>query len=196
MRSFRLFVMGLSAAALSACTSIPVSSMYQLSKVDFMTMDLNRLRVAVVLPSTIKPRATGVVMDIKYRSGEEPEKTEKVILVPATTAADQVGLPSDMAAGNRVYAYRLGTPDVAKLEDIRNRARQAKAEKKKGSLSMGIAAKEFCKTAPLGSGAVYSTTYVATSEIGEYIVLTKDIDLRSDAAISASLDHMPDCSTE
>lgn len=196
MRNISFFVMGLAVTALTACTSIPVSSMYQLSKVDFMTTDLNRLRIAVVLPASIKPRATGVVMEIKYQTGSEPEKMENVILQPATTAADQVGLPTGLAAGNKIYAYHLAASDVAKLEDIRNGARQAKAAKQKGSLSMGIAAKEFCKAAPLGTGPIYSATYVATSEIGGYIVLTKDINLRSDATISASLDHMPDCSPQ
>jgi hypothetical protein len=177
---------------LSACTSIPISSMYKLSRIDFMTTDLQRMRVALTLPNDLRPQQGGVHMDLAYQQGEKPEEKRVIKLEEATAAADIVGLPKP-PEGEKTYVFRLSTSDVATLNKIRNDATAAKSKGQKGSLSMGIAAKEFCANTKIPSTPLLVTTYVYTSENNEYVVLTRDIDLRGDATISASLDHLAPC---
>jgi hypothetical protein len=180
--------------SVSACTSIPVSSLYTLSRIDFMTTDLDRLRIAITLPAAIKPRKTGVQMETKRQFGDAPERTDVIVLEAASEPADMVGLPTDLATGTKIYVYRLPKGEIAKLETIRGEGQRNKAAGKKGTFGMGIAAKEFCKMGPLDAGPIYTTTYLASSETGGYVVLTQDMNLRSDTTISASLDHLSPCS--
>ena len=69
----------------------------------------------------------------------------------------------------------------------------AKAEKKKGSLSMGVSAKEFCLAAPLPQGPLYTTTWMLTSETLAYVELARNYDLRSDDTIAAGLKDVAPC---
>jgi hypothetical protein len=177
---------------LSACTSIPISSMYKLSRVDFMTTDLQRMRIALTLPNDLRPQPGGVHMDLSYQQGEKPEEKRVINLQEATASADMVGLPTP-PQGAKTYVYRMSESDVAMLNKIRNDAKDAKSKDQRGSLTIGITAKEFCASTKIQSAPLLVTTYVYTSENNEYVVLTRDIDLRSDATISASLDHLAQC---
>jgi hypothetical protein len=167
--------------------------MYKLSRIDFMTTDLSRMRIAITLPSAIKPRKTGVQMETKRKFGDNPEKTDIIVLQETSEPSDMVGLPNDFATGIKIYVYRLPTNEIEKLENIRREGQLNKAAGKKGTFGMGITAKEFCKAGQLDAGPIYTTTYLASSETGGYIVLTRDVNLRSDDTISASLDHLSIC---
>jgi hypothetical protein len=161
------------AFALSACTSIPISSMYRLSRIDFLTTDLSRFRFALTIPNELRPQPGGVHMDLAFTQGDKPEEKRVVKLEQSTSAPDFVGLPV-APTGTKTYVYRL-------------------PQNQKGSLSMGIAAKEFCATSAIPKAPLLVTTYVLSSENNEFVILTRDIDLRSDTTISASLDHLEAC---
>jgi hypothetical protein len=180
------------AFALSACTSIPISSMYRLSRIDFLTTDLSRFRFALTIPNELRPQPGGVHMDLAFTQGDKPEEKRVVKLEQSTSAPDFVGLPV-APTGTKTYVYRLPQNEVTTLNKIRSDAILAKARNQKGSLSMGIAAKEFCATSAIPKAPLLVTTYVLSSENNEFVILTRDIDLRSDTTISASLDHLEAC---
>jgi hypothetical protein len=193
-KSFRVLLLS-ATFALSACSSIPLGSLYKLSRIDFMTTDLSRFRLALTLPNTLKPQQGGVHMDLAYKQGEKPEEKRVVKLEESKYAPDFVGLPTS-PPGTKTYVYRLPQNEVITLNKIRNDAIIAKAKNQKGYLRMGIAPKEFCAESAVPKQPLLVTTYVLSSENGEYVVLTRDIDLRSDATISASLDQLAPCSNE
>ncbi len=179
--------------ALTGCSSVPLTSLVQLSRVDFMTTDFNQLRVAMILPAAIRPRPAGVQMEAKVKLGEQPEDSAVIILQETTASADMIGLPAEQAGGSKTYVYRLAPPEAAKLETIRRRVLIAQSQKQKGSLGIGISAKEFCLNAALANGPILSTTYLSSAETRGYVVVTRDIDLRGDATLNASLDHLESC---
>ncbi len=181
------------ALSVAGCTSIPISSMYKLSRIDFMTTDLSRMRIAITLPTNLSPRPGGVHMDLAYQQGDKAEEKRVLKLQDAVSAADFVGLP-EAPSGNKTYVYHMSNEDVSTLNKIRNDGAVGKTRGEKGSLSMGVAAKEFCANGNIANAPLLVTTYVFTSENNEYVVLTRDIDLRSDKTISASLDHLEPCS--
>jgi hypothetical protein len=180
------------ATAVSACTSIPVSSLYRLSRIDFLTTDLSRFRFAITVPNSLRPQLGGVQMDLAYTQGDKPEEKRVVHLEQSTAAADFVGLPPAQE-GSQIFVFKLPTREVATLNKIRSDAILAKARQQKGSLSMGIAAKEFCTLGAVPKTALLITTYVLSSENSEYVMLTRNADLRSDKTISESLDHLMPC---
>jgi hypothetical protein len=191
-KPFRVIVLS-TAFMLSACTSIPLGSMYRLSRIDFMTTDLARFRFALTIPNELRPQPGGVHMDLAYQQGEKPEEKRVVKLAESTSPPDFVGLPAS-PTGTKIYVYQLPPSEVITLNKIRSDALIAKAKKQKGSLNMGIAAKEFCANTAIPKSPLLVTTYVLSSENNEYVMLTRDIDLRSDATISAQLDNLVPCS--
>lgn len=193
MNRLNCMIVSLFALSLTACTSIPITSLVKLSRIDFMTTDLRLFRFAVTLPNDLKPRPGGVHMDLAYSQGDKPEEKRVVKLEQSDSAPDYVGLPK-AGVGTKTYVYRLPADEVATLNKIRNDALIEKSKGKKGSLTMGIAAKEFCANNKIPDQPLLLTTYVLSSENNEYVVLTKDIDIRSDATVNASLEHLEMCS--
>jgi hypothetical protein len=187
---FRVLV--LCSAALSGCTSIPLTSMVKLSRIDFMTTDLKLFRFALTMPNDLRPQPGGVHMDLAYQQGDKPEEKRVVKLEESKEPRDLVGLPQ-APQGKKTYVYRLPASEVTTLNQIRNDAAAAKSQGKNGSLTMGIAAKEFCTINKLPDAPLLVTSFVLSSENIDYIVLTRDIDLRSDPTISESLDHLAPC---
>lgn len=179
--------------ALSGCASVPLTSLVQLSRIDFMTTDFNLLRVAMVLPAAIRPRPAGVQMEAKVKLGDQPEESTIIVLQETNAGADLVGLPTGQAGDYKTYVYRLAPTEAAKLEAVRRRVLIAKSLKQKGSLGIGISAKEFCLNGALTRGPILSTTYLSSAETKTYVVVTRDSDLRGDATLNASIDHLEPC---
>lgn len=179
---------------LSACTAMPVSSIYALSKVDVMTTDLARLRIALAVPAALRPRPEGVMMEVKVASAGQPPETRMIRLEESSEAADRVGLQVKGEDGQHVHTFRLTADGIAELQDIRNKAAANKAQNKKGSLEIGVAAREFCRTGDLPPGHLSATTWMATSETQSYVVLVRDYDLREDPKVAQSLTALEECS--
>jgi hypothetical protein len=180
------------AVMLVACTSIPVSSMLALSRIDFTTTRIEDLRVAVEIPSAIAPREGGVHLEVLAKQGEKVDK----FVFKLAEDQPQIGLKGLLpfpAPGKIMYAYRLRDEDVLKLTKLRAERLEAKKDGEKGSLSMGISAREFCRKVGIDNDALTITTFIATSETNGFIVLIRDYDVRSDKTISDSIDNMPPC---
>lgn len=192
MKQFKSVFSSLLALSLAGCTSIPFASMAKLSRIDFLTTDLRLFRFGLTIPNDLKPKPGGVHLDLAYKQGEKPEEKRVVELEESTSTSDFVGLPS-APTGTKTYVYRLPENEITTLNKIRNQVILAKAKKEKGSLSMGIAAKEFCANNKIPNAPLLVTTYVLSSENNEYVILTRDIDLRSDETIGASLDGLAPC---
>ncbi|MFO1034951.1 MAG: hypothetical protein U1E15_13085 [Hyphomicrobiales bacterium] len=193
MPRFSAFALLFQALLLTGCTVMPVSSMIALSKVDAMTSDLSRLRIALATPQALQPKPGGVHMDVVVSYGGQPPEKKLIRLEETATAADLVGLPTADKPGQQTHVFKLSQAGIAELTQIRQNASAAKAEKKKGSLSMGVSAKEFCLAAPLPQGPLYTTTWMLTSETLAYVELARNYDLRSDDTIAAGLKDVAPC---
>jgi hypothetical protein len=187
-RNFTVFA----SLCLVSCTSIPVSSMLTLSRIDFATTKIEQLRVAVELPNAIEAREGGVHMEVGYTLGSV---ADKMVFRLAEDAA-QIGMRGLLpfpAEGKHIKAYRLRDEDVEKLYRVRRDVTAGKQKGEKGSLSLGISAKEFCRRGEIEGKSLEVTTFVATSETKGYVVLLKDYKLRDDKQISDSIATLPPC---
>jgi hypothetical protein len=187
------------AAALAACSHVPLGSILPLSRIKFGTTDIARARAAVKLPDSLRPRAGGVRMTvIMGLSGELPQ-SQKFDLVETHDPEDQATLEGFASTGSVVYAYRLAADDVVRLERLRadmiERAAALKQEGKNpgSNLTINIGAEAFCHTRDLGSEPLLTTTYIKTSETGEYIAALRDVDLRLEPAVKDKIGTMPRC---
>jgi hypothetical protein len=190
--SRRVHVLGL-AGVLAGCGSVPLPSLIQLSRINAQTTDLEALRVAVRLPESIKPRPGGINMNVVVKARGEPEQKMTMLLTETRNAADLSGLAAAVRPGFSTYAYRLAPGDIERLTLLRADVSRKRQEGGGGSLSIGIATKEFCLVGPLPSGALLSTTYLWTSETRSYVVVTNDLDLRKEPATAAEISNLGPC---
>jgi hypothetical protein len=194
MRFVVSFFKSLPLILLTACTSIPLSSMLSLSRIDFGTTDVAALRIAVELPDVIDAREGGVHMEVEYVVGEAKDKM--VFRLKEDVAQEGLrGLLPNPVDGRHVKSYRLRDEDIRTLNRIRTDVLARKQQGDKGSLGFGVSAKEFCRRESLENKTLEVTTFVATSETKGFVVLLKDYDLNQDATIKTSLANIPPCAT-
>src|SRR5262249_37990925 len=180
------------AVVLAGCSSVPLSSLVQLTRINAETTDLAALRVAVRLPSALKPRPGGVNMDVMLQVTGEPDQKTTFFLAATHDAADLSGLSGAARPGFSIYASRLAASDIERLILMRGALLKQRQDGKRGSLGVGIAAKEFCLVGALASGPLLSTTYLLTSETRSYVVLTDDLDLGKEPAVAAEVTRLKD----
>ena len=183
----------LSALPLAACGSVPIGSLVQMNRIDFETTDVAKLRVAQQLPGGLRPRPEGVAMDVVVKIANEPEQKTTFRLVETREAGDLAGLPIGGRPGFSTFVYRLASADASRLETIRAALIERRKPGARGSLAVGIAAKEFCLAGPLDPGPLLSTISLRTSETVTYVVASKDLDLRGEAEIAEALSHLGPC---
>jgi hypothetical protein len=188
-----LITLAIAGLFLQGCASVPLTSLPRLGRINFMTTDLSRLRVATALPMALAPKADGVVMDVTLHIGTAPEKVEHLMLLRAQSVADRQGLPTDVTHEQAIYVFQLSSPDVEKLNALRREVIEAQQRREKGSLGLGISAKQFCKLSALPDGPALITTYIMTTENESYVPVTRNFDLRSDSAVASGLEKLELC---
>src|SRR5262245_691932 len=95
------------AAALGACTTMPVTSMVQLARTDLASTDPAQLRAAIKLPNALRlrPQGNALRVAVRLRSGEED--AQEFALQPATDPGEQAALPAERDAQTQITAYRI-----------------------------------------------------------------------------------------
>jgi hypothetical protein len=186
----RYFAVATAALAAAGCASIPLSSIPALSRIDFQTTDFSRLRVAVQLPVAIRARADGVRMVATVRIDREPSREETLLLVESSPGPEA---PPAARAGVHGRVFSLRVADIARLNAIRAEILAKKADGRRGSIGVGIEAREFCRDSEIGSGPISMSTFLQTSENPGFVPLLRDYDLRSDARVRDSLATLQPC---
>ncbi len=195
MRLIRTSAATLAALALAACGHMPVSTMVRLHSFDFATFDPSALRAAVGVPNVLAPRPEGAKLVVTLKLGDEPPRTETFFLKRLTAQSDLAPLASFAQPGATIYAFALDPSDVARIKDLQEAGRRARAEHPgRNALTIRIEA-NACRLAPLPDGPILSTTYLRPDEETGYLVLARDVDLREAvAAAGQNLDQeTPPC---
>lgn len=183
----RLVLTAALVASLSACASVPIGSLVQLSRMDVMTTDLNELRAAVWLPAELHPLPDATRLSVMVKRAGRADETLDLALVASSDPADTAGFPP---SNGHYLVYKLSREDMAKFDAIR---RDIVAAKAPGSLTLAVGVREFCRTGDIPAGPLYASSYVRTSEIGAFVPLLERFDLRSDPRLAAAFENVAPC---
>jgi len=184
------------AAALSACSHVPVSTIWALRNFDAASVDPAALRAAVRLPESLEPQRNGVTLKIGWwRDGEEKTKREMTLALKETTAPEDLApLAGEKTSGTRLYAYRVDPVDYAAIRARQHEYLEEKARspgKTHGSFGVGA---EACRRGDFPQGPLLTTTYLRTQPSGAYLTVLKNLDMREAATKEKPLDELvPPC---
>lgn len=183
-----------SAAALviGGCSAVPLTSIPRLAHIDAKTTDLSMLTVAVQLPEALRPHSTGVKLDVVTKLDGEAETKASFAMVETSDASHRAGVPAP-PRGSSTYVYRLSPADAARFEALRASMVEQGRQRKRGSMQIGIAAREFCRANAAQQTSLPVTIYLMTSETKSFVPVVRDFDLLSDPAMAGGLDSMPRC---
>lgn len=190
----RLVRVLVSAAALTlaGCSAVPLTSIPPLARIDARTTDLSMLRVAVQLPDAWRPRSGGVKLDVVTKVAGEAEAKTSFAMMEMSEARDRTGLPAP-AQGSSTYAYRLSPNDAARFEALRASMIEQGKKGKRGSMGLGVAAREFCRANAAPQASLPVTIYLMTSETRSFVPVVRDLDLLGEPAIAGGLESIELC---
>lgn len=176
---------------LSACTAIPVKTMYTLATTDPMTVDPKIIRTAARMPDWLEPRTNGASLEIKAEFAGR-ENQEIFILQPIPLSLESSNLQVEAKPGYKLYVYRLNPADLPRLEAFREmvKAKKAAGIKTKGSMSAGV---KGCRKGELKDGAILVSNYLRLNAEQGYLPVLVDYDLRKQLDGKNLAESLPPC---
>lgn len=176
---------------LSACTAIPVKTLYTLATTDPMTVDPKIIRTAARMPDWIQPRANGAKLEITAEiAGQKSQET--FILQTVPLALEQGNLQTEAKSGFDLHVYRLNPADLPRLEAFRESIRTQKAAglKVKGSMSAGV---DACYQGELKAGEILVSHYLRLNIEAGYLPVLVDYNLRNEVDGKNLAELLPRC---
>jgi len=164
---------------LAGCTHMPVMSIIKLAQVDFASTNPAELRAAVKLPRSLQPRTQGTMLRISVKKSDGQELTQEFALQEVSNQSELLPLRAEISTGTHVFVYRINPTDLPRLADFRARALAQPRIRRGGTLSIQPQA---CRSDEIAPGPILFSTFLRTAEIGEYVALTRDVDLRTFAS--------------
>lgn len=177
-----------------ACTSMPISSMYNLSKIDPMKTDPEQIRVAIRVNESVNAARSSAQITIGYKAEDGSIDEEHEFDVQLTSAQTLTpSLTKGMQPGEKVTVMSLSPKDARTMKELQQRLYKYKAIDGDGNGSFGLSLQEFCLDEDLPDGDIPLTLFLKTEIHEDYIVFIKTElhDLFSDA--DSDIDAVPFC---
>lgn len=185
-----LAILVIAALALAGCTHVPVTSLLAMSRINFETTDLKALRAALRIPQAYQARENRMVVEITQEG--RPTVREEFALERLLSESDLALLGPEKKVGTQLLAYRLPDEAVRTFESMRAKAVEARAEKRKGSLTIKLEP-DFCYLNKPPQDSLVFSTYLRTSETRSYVPVLLDFDGFSQKGFAEKIWAMPKC---
>jgi hypothetical protein len=156
-----------------------MSALWRLRSVDALTIDPAGLRLAARIPQWLEPMPGSTTARIAMAREGEAERVETLALMESHDPAELRQLAAESLAGTHVYAYRLSTPDAARLRLLQAEARAGKASPahRKGSVKITLDARA-CRLAEPPEGPVLIDLFLSLGDGTGYFKILEDVDIR------------------
>lgn len=177
-------VRGLVAAAVvflvTACSHVPLTTMVKLSDFDVLKTAPETLRIAVKYPDSIRIPEDGARMrlTLQEKASGKMLLAESLAFERVDTPAEKAELAGELETGRRIEIYRLPPAKIPAFAGFQSRlAAMSEAERAAVNGSMDISVDGCLATAKKPASIVVST-YLKAPELGGYVPLLRNADLR------------------
>ena len=179
------------ALTLTACTAIPLKTMYKLATTDPMSVDPKIIRTAARMPEWIEPRPNGAKLEISAEIAGQQSK-ETFILQSVPLSLEQGNLQAEAKPGFNLYVYRVNPADIPRLETFRAevRAKKAAGLKVKGSMGASV---DACYKGELRAGKILVSNYLRLNLDEGYLPVLVDFNLRDEIDGKSLAELLPAC---
>ena len=179
MKAIKLCVFLLLGLFVSACSSIPLSTMYQLSKANLMTMDPNHVGAAVRIPNQLREGKDGVKIQFSSWIDDEKDKADVLSfkLERVSNAEDLQAIKPFEKPLFTTMLYKISAGDVEKLKQYRQavkRKKEALGSRLHGSFSVGAT---YCRTEKISDRPVLVSNWIKVSKTSGLLPLFINNDL-------------------
>ena len=174
--TYRISCLALVALLIVACTSIPISSLYSLSKIDPMKTDPEKIRVAIRVDESVNAAHSSAQITIGYKAengGIDETHEFDVQLTSAQSLTPK--LTRGLLPGERVTVMSLSPEDAHTMRDFQRRLYKHKVAdgNDDDDGSFGLRLHNLCLDKALPDGDIPLTLFLKTESHEDYIVFLK-----------------------
>lgn len=187
-------------ALLTACGSVPVSSLWKLRKLQLETLDPAALRAAVVHGPGLQLHGQSLVLSVsvsrkvRQPGGRDAVETleEKLPLQELRSTAERSPLADHESTKTVVQVWRIDPAALPRLQTLRAKALAWKAADNDGrrELSLGLEL-AGCQKSGLRNQTV--STLMRFTDPGEYIPIVRNIDVAETMPAAELQQRFPAC---
>lgn len=165
---------------ITGCSSVPVSTMWELRNFDLVTTDVAKLRIGVRAPVFMRITENATRLELGLSKKDNTFKHKEVThLQHASKGTELASLQRYRKAGYKLHVFKLTDEGLKKVARFRRHYQALKKEfgdDVAGSLSVSAGG---CLEAESKGKPIKVTTFMKSSETGKFVILTNEQDLRT-----------------
>lgn len=180
----RLLPVGLLLVALAACSSVPVTTMWQLRDLDPMALEPTEVRAAMRVPVRIGTAGiNSLKLDLTMKTADGANEVSESIELERLDTVLSGHLRGQRKEGYEIAVFALSDSDTARIRAFQQTAKAWKARYKDDlDFDIGLSY-SFCRTGQANPGAPLPfTSYIKISGEKDFLTLTKELDMRKQVA--------------
>lgn len=167
---------------ISACSSIPLRTMYHLAKTDLMKVDPAHLSIATRVPNELQEGKKGVQMTFSSWLGKKKGNAQTLI-IKLQKVTDNKKLRSIKLLKKPSYTtflYEISAKDIERIRVFRKQHKKRKriyADKMQGSFGIGV---DYCRVAKINNEAILVSTWVKLDKDTGLLPMIIDHDMQEE----------------
>jgi hypothetical protein len=183
------------AVFLSACTSMPLTTLYKLHKIEPMEADPAQIKVAIRADDRIGIREGGAKIEVKFDAEDGSLNIDETYLVEIIRNPDiSAELLADKNPGESVTVLGLTRSDIQRMRAVQSSVAANSKGDPEGTGSLGVFLEGVCLHGKMPAGKVLVDVFLQTSDQDGFFVFARNLDLRKESKRDGSnLDDWPDC---
>ena len=180
---------------LAGCTSMPLSTMYKLSRMDPMDADPAQIKVAVRADEAIGIGKGDAQIEFKFDAEDESLHIDEIYLIEVVrNPVVQGELYADKKPGESITVLGLTTSDAQRMRQLQLAMAPYRNGDVEGSGSFRVNLSGMCLHSKMPPGEARLDIFLQTSEQDGFFVMAKNLDMREVLAEEGTnMDELPDC---
>lgn len=164
---------------MSACTSIPVKTLYKLSTTNLMTVDPKVIRAAIRIPNVLQEDKKGIVLELaSWKLGEKPNPIE-LKLKRVEKPEEVAPLKKHERQGYTLAVYQLTEKDIKRVELLRAEHKKRKEKFGKSNVRGSFSVTSYtCRTRPIDDTPLLITNWLKVDQATGYLPTITDHDMK------------------
>lgn len=177
-----LFVVMASTLMITACSSVPMTSMWKMSKLNPLTMNPDGVSIAVVTHKAVQFSKDSVHLKMAYKTALAKNPYTKKFPVQINDdalvldGADKKLFAGYQSADEATSTFSLSQQNAQEMRVLQRRITQLKKDKVPGSGSISVGIENICLS-DLSFETVEADIFARFNQKEGYILLVKGIDL-------------------
>lgn len=182
---------------LTACSSMPLSTMFKMIRLNPLDIDPRELVVAVHVPQGMKVRDGDIVIDFKFDTGQPTNSFNHQFLV-AVNADYQIpqALTEDLSPNEHITVLQLSKQDAETMYQAQQTVKAYRENNDDGVGSFGLKLNSACRDKNFSINDSNLDLFVKLKDDEEFFVFIEDLNL-ADMTSGAEdiLANIPNCSS-